>query len=48
MILIDPMMGSLPFPVLAGAAFIGEGPFSVWLLLKGVDVPKWTEHQQAS
>jgi len=25
------------------AALVGEGSLTVWLLLKGVDVPRWQE-----
>lgn len=42
--LVWPNLGGRLFPILGGAAFIGEGSLAVWLLVKGVNLGKWEEY----
>ena len=46
MILIFPNIGGKLFPILLGAAFIGEGSLTAWLLAKGVNLAKWNEYSR--
>jgi uncharacterized protein DUF4386 len=39
---LAPTLANAIFPVLV-LAFIGEASFVIWLIVKGVDVPKWEE-----
>jgi len=43
-ILISPTFAHLIFPAILVPAFIGELSLCLWLLVKGVNVPKWELH----
>jgi Domain of unknown function (DUF4386) len=40
-LILAPTLADMLFPAVLIPAFIGEASFCVWLLVKGVDVPKW-------
>jgi len=42
-VLIAPSLARALFPTILLPPFIGESALCLWLLLKGVDVPRWTE-----
>ncbi len=42
-LLIAPSLARALFPAILLPPFIGESALCLWLLLKGVDVPRWTE-----
>ena len=43
-LLLAPKVADAMFPAILIPAFIGELSFCLWLLAKGVNVPKWEEH----
>jgi hypothetical protein len=45
--LFAPAFYDLIVPEILIPPFIGESSFCLWLLIKGVDVPKWMERQHA-
>jgi hypothetical protein len=42
-LLIAPALASMLFPAILVPAFVGELSLCVWLLVKGVNVPRWYE-----
>ena len=40
-LILAPTLANVLFPAILVPAFIGEASFCVWLLAKGVDVPRW-------
>jgi hypothetical protein len=42
--LLAPRLADIIFPVILVPAFIGELSFCLWLIVKGVDLPKWNKH----
>ena len=42
-LLLAPEFAHIIFPVILVPAFIGELSFCLWLIVKGVNVPKWNE-----
>ncbi len=42
-LLLAPSLARAMFPTILMPAFIGESTLCLWLLFKGVDVPRWTE-----
>jgi len=40
-LILAPTLADALFPAILVPAFIGEASFCVWLLVKGVDVPRW-------
>src|SRR4030095_5432341 len=42
-LLIAPSLARALFPAILLPPFIGESALCLWLLFKGVDVPRWTE-----
>lgn len=47
-LLLAPDVASLLFPVILLPCFIAELAFALWLLIRGVDVPAWTQRVLAS
>jgi predicted transporter len=41
--ILAPSYAGTIFPILGVPAFIGELSFCLWLIVKGVNVPKWNE-----
>jgi Domain of unknown function (DUF4386) len=41
--ILSPTLANLIFPAILAPAFIGELSMCLWLLVKGVNVPKWKE-----
>ena len=41
--ILAPTYAGTIFPILGVPAFIGELSFCLWLIVKGVNVPKWNE-----
>lgn len=46
-LLLAPDFANRIFPAILLPAFIGELSLCLWLLVKGVDVPKWEERVKA-
>lgn len=44
---LDPALANMVFPILV-FAFIGETSLALWLVVKGVNVPKWREKAASS
>jgi len=42
-LLLAPSLARVLFPAILLPAFIGESTLCLWLLFRGVDVPRWTE-----
>jgi len=42
-IFLSPSLGAALSPFVAPSGLVGEGSVSLWLLVKGVDVPRWTD-----
>jgi hypothetical protein len=42
-LLIAPAFANMLFPAILVPSFIGESSFCVWLIVKGVNVPKWKQ-----
>jgi hypothetical protein len=47
-LLLAPAVANAIFPAILIPAFIGELSFCLWLLVKGVNVPKWEEHAKGA
>ncbi|MGA7992749.1 MAG: DUF4386 domain-containing protein [Thermoanaerobaculia bacterium] len=47
-LLLAPAVANAIFPAILIPAFIGELSFCLWLLVKGVNVPKWEEHAKVA
>jgi hypothetical protein len=47
-LLLAPALANKMFPAILFPAFIGELAMGVWLLVKGVNVPKWDEQVRAA
>jgi hypothetical protein len=47
-LLLAPTVAHAIFPAILIPAFIGELSFCLWLLVKGVNVPKWEEHAKGA
>ncbi|HSP64192.1 MAG TPA: DUF4386 domain-containing protein [Pyrinomonadaceae bacterium] len=45
---LAPVFGAHLMPFIIPAAFIGEGSLGLWLLVKGVNVPRWKEQANAA
>jgi uncharacterized protein DUF4386 len=41
-LILAPSLAGALFPVIMLAPFVGESSLALWLLFKGVDVPRWT------
>lgn len=41
MLILSPTLADMLFPAVLIPAFIGEASLCLWLIVKGVDVPKW-------
>ncbi len=46
-LLLAPTFPAMIFPAVLGPAFIGESSLCLWLIVKGVNVPKWEEKSTA-
>ena len=46
-LILAPSLARRLFPVILLPAFIAELSMAVWLLVKGVNLSKWQEHQRA-
>lgn len=46
-LILAPSLAHAMFPVILVPSFIGEASFCLWLLVKGVDVPRWMESERA-
>jgi hypothetical protein len=46
-LVLAPAFADLIFPAILIPAFIGEASLCLWLLLKGVNVPRWNEQASA-
>jgi hypothetical protein len=47
-LLLAPALANKMFPAILLPAFIGELAMGLWLLVKGVNVPKWDEQVRAA
>jgi hypothetical protein len=45
---LSPQLGNSLYPYNLAPGIIGEGALTVWLLLVGVDVPRWVEQASAA
>ncbi len=47
-LLLAPTVANMIFPAILVPAFIAESSLALWLLVKGVNVPKWEERARAT
>lgn len=47
-LVLSPALASILFPAIVLPAFVGELAFALWLVVKGVNVPKWEEKARAA
>ena len=48
LLLLSPKFAQIIFPIILIPAFIGELSFCLWLIVKGVNVPKWNKRVNIS